>query len=49
MQELRTAIGGAQALPEDAAKDLILQVSILYMFSEKDNSLLYFLWNLRVP
>ena len=49
MKELQTTIRGAQVLPEDAAKDLILQVGTLYMFSEKDNALLYFLWNPRVP
>ena len=29
LQELRTVVGGAQTLPETAAKDLILQVMVL--------------------
>ena len=31
MQELQTVIGDAQTLPENTAKDLILQVSILFL------------------
>ena len=49
MQELRTAIGGAQALPENAAKDLILQVSVLYFPSGKNSVPSHFLWNFRIP
>ena len=35
MQELRTVIGDAQTLPENTAKDLILQASILFLHSKQ--------------